>query len=122
MTRILVVDDDDITRQFIVTALEWRGYEVLAASEGAEALDVYGEHGADLVICDVFMPGLNGLKTIERLASLPNPPRIILMSGARDKDATLQGAALRYQYATTLDKPFDLETLVNAVAESLGNN
>ncbi len=122
MARILVVEDDEQLRSFLVSALEWRGFTVYAAGGGDEGLELFREHGADLVFCDIHLPGMNGLQTIEKIASAPDAPKIVLMSGAHDKDATLPGAALRYENVRTLDKPFHVDAVLELLTELLGSS
>lgn len=121
LARILVVDDDEQFRGFFVAALEQHGYGAVTASGGEEALALLDERGADVVFCDVYMPGLNGLQTIERIAGRPDPPKIVLMSGAHNRDATLEGAAFRYADIRTLDKPFYLDALLDLLDELVGD-
>ena len=64
MARILVIDDDALLRRVIRVALEAAGYEVIEAGDGTAALRVYREHGADLLLVDLFIPEPDGLEVI----------------------------------------------------------
>jgi CheY-like chemotaxis protein len=79
--RILVSDDDERLREATLYILQDQGYEVAAACDGNELMRAYREQAADLVLCDLFMPGKDGLEAIgELLKSFPQA-RIIAMSG-----------------------------------------
>ena len=68
--RILVVDDDQSLREFLTITLGRDGFEVVAASSGAEALRAMTEAPADLALVDLKMPGMDGLETLRRLKEL----------------------------------------------------
>src|SRR4051812_38493307 len=65
--RILVVDENEINRDILVTRLEAHGYEALQAADGEEALIAAAEHRPDLILLDVMMPKLDGLEVCRRL-------------------------------------------------------
>ncbi len=67
MTRILIVEDDDNQRLLYREDFEERGYEVLEARDGVEALAAIARHSPDAVILDINMPGLDGLATLTRI-------------------------------------------------------
>lgn len=79
--RILLTDDDERFREATLDILQHAGYEVAVARDGYEMLSAYRDQPPDLVLCDVFMPGKDGLELIgELLKSFPQA-RIIAMSG-----------------------------------------
>jgi DNA-binding response OmpR family regulator len=83
-TRILVVDDDDTTRELLRGILERSGHEVREASDGRAGLrDLYAT-SPDLVILDIEMPELDGWQTLERIRDLTNVP--VLMLTARETE------------------------------------
>lgn len=67
MARILVIEDDEDTREMLVTLLKIEDYEVAAASNGKEGFKLFCEPPADLVITDLFMPEQDGIETIRPL-------------------------------------------------------
>ena len=67
--RILIVDDNEVNRDIIVTRLEAHGYETLQAADGLEALAAVTQHRPDLVLLDVMMPNIDGIEVCKRLKS-----------------------------------------------------
>jgi len=61
--KILAVDDDETNRMVVRVLLERRGYQVLEASSGNEALERFDEHSFNLILMDLAMPGMDGLET-----------------------------------------------------------
>ncbi len=116
---ILVVDDEEPLCQFLRDVLTRRGYRVLVATDGQEAVRLYQEHGAriHLVILDMTMPGLSGTETFEALRALDPKARILLTSGytqeSAARDAVTRGAK------GFLQKPFLISELVARVREAL---
>lgn len=112
---ILIVDDEENIRKVTKATLEKYGYQTLTASNGSEALAVYGEHAATiaLVITDMSMPVMDGAATIEALRMLNPQLKIISATGL-----TLQDPA-KIDVNAFLVKPFTPETLLKTLAEVL---
>lgn len=112
-----MADDDEDTCDFIRTALEEAGYEVQTASEGAEALALLRERGADLLITDIFMPEQEGFQVISRCkAEFPHTRIIVISAGAiygRKHDFLAVAAYL--EVGAALRKPFTADQLLEAV-------
>ncbi len=114
---VLLVEDEDAVRLFGSRALRNKGYRVLEASDGEEALDVINEYGApiDLIITDVMMPGMDGHTLVKLVqAELPNI-KVILMSGYSE-DA-IPGGLSNDPTLHFLPKPFSLQELAGKVKE-----
>jgi CheY-like chemotaxis protein len=67
MARILIIDDNALLRALLQLQLEAAGHQVCEAADGAEGLRLYRDGGADLVLCDLFLPHHEGLQTIRQL-------------------------------------------------------
>ena len=95
MSRILVIDDEDVIRMLVVEILESAGYDVTSAESAEVALSLLEDADFDLVVSDVIMPGLSGLELLEavraRRASLP----VILVTGAGTYDTLSQALTAR---------------------------
>ena len=85
---VLVVDDEDSLRDFAAKLIEKRGYGVLTAANGTDALAIL-KSGAriDLVVLDVMMPGLDGLQTLEQIRKLEIENLFVILLTARSDDA-----------------------------------
>jgi two-component system cell cycle sensor histidine kinase/response regulator CckA len=116
---VLLVDDEDPVRVFAARGLRKRGYRVLEASSGEQALDVLAHHPGviDVLLTDVVMPGMDGY-TLAQLVQRDRPSmRIIAMSGFRE-DALLEGRTEEVR-AGFLAKPFTLAELTAGVDAAL---
>jgi DNA-binding response OmpR family regulator len=119
--RILIIDDDQSIRQSLSIALSRAGYQVTEASDGAEAMRLWRERGADLVITDLQMPDKNGLEVILELRAFSRTTPIIAMSGGgQTKQLGLLGDAKLLGAVRTVPKPFQLEEMMQAVEQELG--
>lgn len=120
MSRILLADDDRATRDLVRRALEGDGHVVVAAEDGAEALDKLKDgaaQGFDLVVTDVQMPAVDGILLAEEALKLKPGLRIVLMSGYAD---ALAGAArFNAHKIGTITKPFTLEQIRALVRATL---
>ena len=119
MASIVVIDDDDGYRAATKRALELEGHEVRTAAEGGEGLALCRQEPADLIVTDLFMPGKEGLETIQQLRrEFPDVPIIAVERGAGD----LLEVARHLGAKRTLAKPFDEGELTDAVRELLGDS
>ena len=114
---VLVAEDEDGLRQLAVETLQRRGYRVLGAASGEEALKLAGTHDGTihLLLSDVMMPGMKGPELAERLRAVRPGIRVLLMSGYAAEVVTpadLEGA-------TFLSKPFAPAALAKAVKSAL---
>ncbi len=114
-----MVDDDEAVRALATDALERAGFEVLAAADGASAVEIFERLGSDIraVLLDRTMPGVGGEETFERLRSLRADVPVVLVSGYGERSASERfvGKGL----AGFLQKPFLPSMLVSAIREAL---
>jgi two-component sensor histidine kinase len=109
--RILYIDDDPGLRRLASRALERRGYKVSCAADGAEGVAMADETAYDLIAVDHFMPGQDGLATIEQLRRQAHCPPIVYVTGSEDSRtavAALKAGAVDYVVKTVGDDFFDL--------------
>jgi CheY-like chemotaxis protein len=116
---ILIVEDEDAVRDVIRRVLTARGYTVLEAAEGAEALAVATRHQAPihLVLSDVVMPNMNGRELAERLRTVRPDTRVLFMSGY-DDDAIARRGVLAPGVAF-IEKPFTIDAIARRVRDVL---
>ncbi len=79
MKRILVVEDEDVIRDFVVINLKRSGYDVTDVSNGEDALRVFDENDGnfDVALLDIMMPGIDGLPFAKKSASVPTPSALL---------------------------------------------
>ena len=118
--RVLLVEDEDVVRNFAARALSRQGYEVLEAGTGVEALEVMErEKGkVDIVVSDVIMPEMDGPTLLKELRKTNPDLKFIFVSGYPD-DAFKRSLDENEAYAF-LPKPFTLPQLAAKVKEQLG--
>ena len=115
MSRILVVEDEKNLRCLYKLELERDGHEVVLAADGTDALRVLDEAPPDLVIMDIWMPGMDGIEAMGRMLSrIPKLPIILYSACSSYKDSFLTWAADAY-----LVKSSDLSELRRTIREIL---
>lgn len=117
---VLVAEDEDAVRALTCRILRKRGYQVLEARDGREAIDVATNHAGDiqLLVTDVIMPRLGGRELSENLTRMIPHMRVLFMSGYTD-DQLLQRGVLQSGSGNFLEKPFTPEALARKVREVL---
>jgi two-component system cell cycle sensor histidine kinase/response regulator CckA len=119
---LLLVEDEITVRSSVRRLLQWHGYRVLEARNGAEALRVYENNtpGIDLVLTDLVMPEMGGQELVEQLR-VHNPDlKVVFMSGYAEKTLTSNGALP--PGTGFVDKPFTVEILMRRVREVLDHD
>jgi DNA-binding NtrC family response regulator len=115
--RILVVDDEAAQRGVLAGFLAKRGYDVLAAASGAEAMRQAAAHPIDLVLTDLRMPDQSGLDLLGQLRRLNPDVPVVVMTAFGTVETAVQ--AMKQGAADYLTKPIDLDELDVLVARSL---
>jgi two-component system KDP operon response regulator KdpE len=109
---ILVVDDEAQIRRALNSILSTRGYRILAASDGAEGMDLAIEHSPDLIVLDMAMPGMGGLEVCRELRTWYHAPILVLSVRGSDADKIAALDAGADDYVT---KPFSAGELLARV-------
>jgi two-component system, NtrC family, response regulator AtoC len=110
MTRVLVVDDDPGLRQSLGLLLSGAGYDVVAEGESRRALERALRDAFDLILCDVRMPGLDGLKFLREYKTRGGEGLVVMMSAYGREDAAL--AAMKEGAYDYIPKPFRPDEVV----------
>ncbi len=109
MLRILVVDDEPDAVELLQEYLLTKGYEVLTATNGEEALIKIREARPHAILLDIRMPGMNGLEVLKRAREIDPEAGIVMMTADTAEETTRQALELgAFDYIT---KPFDLSSL-----------
>ncbi len=115
---ILVIDDESDIRRLLRLALEEAGYIVRESCEGEQGLAIAKQEQCALAIVDLFMPGKEGLETILALRREIPTIKLIAMSGGSDH-TDLLSVATSFGADRTIDKPYELDTLLTSIAALL---
>jgi len=117
--RVLVVDDSLSVRKMVERSLQTKGFEVLAASSGTEAMERIGGAMPDLVVCDVVMPDIDGYRICEFVRAHPalGSTPVLLISGIVNASVLERAAHVRSN--AVLRKPFTADELARKVDELL---
>jgi two-component system, cell cycle sensor histidine kinase and response regulator CckA len=113
---ILVAEDEVLVRNFLCLLLQREGYQVLAAGDGVEALEVARAHNGTIhmLLTDMVMPGMDGMALAERILRERPGIRVLLVSGTLSSDGQEQNLQLPF-----LKKPFIAQDLRDKIIEVL---
>jgi len=117
--RILVVDDDPGIRRLLVIFLRRRGFQLLEARDGGEALAEMRAGDVDLVIMDLMMPGVSGFDVLRERAGDPSLLRIPMIVVTANNNRGVSDGLLGQHVYAVIGKPFDLNVLLTTVAACL---
>ena len=109
MEKILIADDEQLMRQLVIDFLKPEGYEILEASDGKEALDIYDKEHPDLILLDVMMPGYDGWTVCREIRRESTVPIMMLTAKGETFDKVL---GLELGADDYMVKPFDAKEVV----------
>jgi len=119
MSKLLLAEDDEFSRDMLVRRLERQGFEMIAAADGREALLAARQHRPDLILLDLDMPVMDGRAALRALRIDPKTyriPVIVLTAHANPDDVAEAKQAGCFCYET---KPIVLRRLVERIEEGL---
>lgn len=109
MEKILIADDEQLMRQLVIDFLRPEGYEILEASDGKEALEIYDKEHPDLILLDVMMPGYDGWTVCREIRRESTVPIMMLTAKGEEIDQLFAYDLGADEYIT---KPFSPKILV----------
>lgn len=122
--RVLVIDDDPMIRHIVESILTSEGYNVVVAEHGEHAVEIMDKEPRpitfDLMLCDVMMPGINGIDFVNRMkinADTQNVPIIMLTAESKSEDI-MTGYEVGADYYIT--KPFTRQQLLYGISMVFG--
>lgn len=117
MTTVLIVDDNDVNRFLAVHVLEKRGFAVLQAADGIEALRIVDAQKPDVIVLDIQMPGMSGLDVIARIRSAESPEvsRVPIIAATALAMADDRERCLTQGANSFLSRPFSMKELVDQI-------
>ncbi len=113
--KILVAEDEDITLENILDALQDEGYEVAGSTDGADALQRIEKGHFDLLITDIKMPGLGGIELLEKVKGTHPETEVIIITGFGSIGSAVE--AMKRGALDYITKPFDLDELTLRVGK-----
>ncbi|HXH28727.1 MAG TPA: response regulator [Candidatus Polarisedimenticolia bacterium] len=114
---VLVVDDELEVRRFLSEALLQDGYHVEVAADGEEAIRLVREKRINVALCDLKMPGIDGLQTLERIREIDPDIEFIIITGHATMDSAIE--SLRHGAFDFLTKPVRLKDVLFSVGKAL---
>ena len=106
MAHILLIDDDPGIRDSLTLMLRTAGHTIESAANGRAGLELAARTQFELVITDVLMPEMDGAEAVRALRALPQPPKILVMTGGAVLGADLMALAGDYGVDASIAKPF----------------
>ena len=117
MRNILIVDDEPSIRQSLKGVLEDEGYRTWPAESGEVCLDTLRKRTFDVVLLDVWLPGMDGLETLEKVRDMENPPEVIMISGHGTIETAVRATKLgAYDF---LEKPLSIDKTLILVKNAI---
>jgi CheY-like chemotaxis protein len=117
MSRVLVVEDERATREGLAELLESHGFTTATAADAADALRALSEQSFDLMLLDVWLPGMNGLQLLAELRNRPARPKVVVMTADDTPETLLR--TLRGDADQFIRKPIQPAALMEMVKSTL---
>jgi len=120
MSRILVIDDERSIRNTLKDILEFEKYQVELAEDGFKALELLKNSDFDVILCDIKMPGMDGIEVLQKVEELKPDTPVVMISGHGNIDTAVE--SIKKGAFDFIEKPLDLNrlliTLRNAMDKS----
>ncbi len=117
MSRILVIDDERSIRNTLKEILQYEKYDVDLAEDGAHGLELLSKSEYDVVLCDIKMPGMDGIEVLENIqASFPDTP-VVMISGHGNIDTAVE--SIKKGAFDYIEKPLDLNRLLITIRNAM---
>jgi two-component system nitrogen regulation response regulator NtrX len=117
MANILVIDDEKSIRSTLKDILEHEGFNTEVASNGQEAIELFSKNQFDAVLCDIKMPGMDGIEVLEKLQEIANDVPVIMISGHGTIDTAVE--AIKKGAFDFIEKPPDLNRLLITIRNAM---
>jgi len=119
MDRVLVIDYEDAVCELLQDFLTFKGYEVHTASDGDTAINKAKEVSPHLVLLDIVMPGISGIKVLKEIKKLNPKTEVIIITAVPDQEIITKSIDLgAHDY---IRKPMDLKHVENIIMKTINN-
>ncbi len=117
MSRILVIDDERSIRNTLKDILQYEKYDVDLAEDGSRGLELIGKNEYDIVLCDIKMPGMDGIEVLGQIqSSFPDTP-VVMISGHGNIDTAVE--SIKKGAFDYIEKPLDLNRLLITIRNAM---
>jgi len=114
---ILIVDDEAGIRESLCSILAEEGYRPEAVASAEEALAIVDRGGVDIVLMDIWLPGMDGMEALERLQASPRPPVVVMITGHGNIETAVRATKLgAFDF---IEKPLSLEKIIVVIKNSM---
>jgi two-component system, NtrC family, nitrogen regulation response regulator NtrX len=117
MSKILVIDDERSIRNTLKDILEYEKHEIELAEDGIKALDKVKANGFDIILCDIKMPGMDGIEVLEKLVELTPDTPVVMISGHGNIDTAVE--SIKKGAFDYIEKPLDLNRLLITIRNAM---
>jgi len=117
MSKILVIDDERSIRNTLKDILEYEKYEVDLAEDGKKGIDKVKQAEYDIVLCDIKMPGIDGIEVLEQLQELSSDTPVVMISGHGNIDTAVE--SIKKGAYDFIEKPLDLNRLLITIRNAM---
>ena len=111
--KVLIVDDEEVVRDFLLRIFSLKGIQALAAEDGTRAVEMAKDEHFDIFFLDIMMPGINGLETLRELRKISPQSRYVMMTGYAVDD--MLNEAVREGASVSIRKPFDIKQVTDII-------
>ena len=107
--KVLIIDDDEAIRKVLTVTLQDAGYEVLTAADGDSGLKIFDEARPDVILCDLRMPGMDGISVLKKIKAADPDKEVIVITAHGDMDLAIK--ALQLKASDFITKPISIAAL-----------
>ena len=107
--KLLVIDDDESIRKVLTVTLRDAGYQVLTAEDGESGLKIFDDEGPDIILCDLRMPGMDGISVLKEIKARDPDREVIVITAYADMDLAIE--ALQLKASDFITKPISTTAL-----------